>query len=131
MKKKNINITISNKDESKSEIVYNNIITNMEKMSLSKDEQIDYLKTRITELEQDQKYKIECFVLGSIFLLVLLFGLFLMIQDFHTIGVIVIVCSFVLSVYFTYKLSRRQKTDLNDRFEEIETIRKLINSKLK
>lgn len=131
MKKKNISINISNKEETKSEIVYNNIISNMDKMSLTKDEQIEYLKVRITELEQDQKYKMECGILGVLFLLVLLFGLFLMVQDFHTIGVVIIVCSFVLSIVCTYKLYRRQKTELNDKFEEIETIRKLINSKLK
>ena len=131
MTKKNISINISNKEETKSEIVYNNIISNMDKMSLTKDEQIEYLKVRITELEQDQKYKMECGILGVLFLLVLLFGLFLMVQDFHTIGVVIIVCSFVLSIVCTYKLSRRQKTELNDKFEEIETIRKLINSKLK
>lgn len=131
MKKKNISINIGSKDETKSEIVYNNVISNMDKMSLTKDEQIEYLKVRITELEQDQKYKTECIILGVMFLLVLLFGLFLMVQNFHTIGVIIIISTFVLSVVSTYKLSRQQKTESNDKFEEIETIRKLISSKLK
>ena len=45
MKKKNISINISSKDETKSEIVYNNVISNMDKMSLTKDEQIEYLKS--------------------------------------------------------------------------------------
>lgn len=131
MKKKNICITINSKDESKSEIIYNNIISNMEKMSLTKDEQIEYLKVRITELEQDQKYKNECVLLGLLFSFILLFGLFLMIHNFHILGVVIIISTFVLSIISTYKLSKKQKVDYNDKYEEIETIRKLINSKLK
>ena len=105
MKKKNISINISCKDETKSEIVYNNIISNMDKMALSKDEQIEYLKVRITELEQDQKYKTECLIIGIFCLLVLLFGLFLMVQNFHTIGVIIIISTFILSSVSLPKIS--------------------------
>lgn len=129
--KSSINININSKDETKSEIVYNNVISNMDKMDLTKEEQIDYLKLRITELEQEHKDKFQLIILSAIFTIILIFGLFLIVEDFHTLGIIISILVFITAIITTYKLSKNYKNNLNDKYEEIETIRKLINSKLK
>lgn len=129
--KGSINININSKDETKSQIIYNNVITNMDKMDLSKDEQLDYLKSRITELEQEHKNKLQIILLTAIFAIILAFGLFLIIQEFYTLGVIISFAIFFTSIITIYRLSKNFKSNLDDKYEEIETIRKLINSKLK
>lgn len=129
--KGSINISINSKDETKSQIIYNNVISNMDKMALSKEEQLDYLKSRITELEQEHKNKLQIILLTVIFSIILAFGLFLIIQEFYTLGVIISFTIFFASIITIYKLSKNFKNNLDDKYEEIETIRKLINSKLK
>ena len=103
----------------------------MDKMALSKEEQLDYLKSRITELEQEHKNKLQIILLTIIFSIILAFGLFLIIQEFYTLGVIISFTIFFASIITIYKLSKNFKNNLDDKYEEIETIRKLINSKLK
>lgn len=129
--KGSINISINSKDETKSQIVYNNVISNMDKMALSKDEQLDYLKSRITELEQDHKNKLQIILLTIVFSIILAFGLFLIVQEFYTLGIIVSFAIFFAAIITIYKLSKNLKSNLDDRYEEIETIRKLISSRLK
>ena len=129
--KGSINISTNSKDETKSQIIYNNVISNMDKMALSKEEQLDYLKSRITELEQEHKNKLQIILLTIIFSIILAFGLFLIIQEFYTLGVIISFTIFFASIITIYKLSKNFKNNLDDKYEEIETIRKLINSKLK
>lgn len=129
--KGSINISINSKDETKSQIVYNNVISNMDKMALSKEEQLDYLKSRITELEQDHKNKLQIILLTIVFSVILAFGLFLIVQEFYTLGIIVSFTIFFAAIITIYKLSKNLKSNLDDRYEEIETIRKLISSRLK
>ncbi len=129
--KENISININSKDETKSEIVYNNIISSMDKMALTKDEQLEYLKLRITELEQDHKSKFQLIALTIIFAIILAFGLFLIVQDFNTLGIIISFVIFFISNFIIYKLSKNLKSNSNDKYEEIEIIRKLISSRLK
>lgn len=129
--KGSINISIGSKDESKSQIVYNNVLANMEKMQLTKDEQLDYLKLRITELEQEHKNKLQLIILSITFLILLIFGLFLIIQGFSTLGIIVSISSYISALITIYKISKNYKNEIDDKYDEIEAIRKLINSKLK
>ena len=129
--KNSINIAINGKDETKSQIVYNNVINNMEKMSLTKDEQLEYLKTRLTTLENDQKNKLRLAVIILVFTILLFFGLFLIIEDFHTFGVILSLLTFFGVIFTIIKFSKYTKTEITDKFEEIETVRKLLNAKLK
>lgn len=129
--KNSINIAINGKDETKSQIVYNNVINNMEKMSLTKDEQLEYLKTRLTTLENDQKNKLRLVVIILVFTILLFFGLFLIIEDFHTFGVIVSLLTFFGVIFTIIQFSKNTRAEITDKFEEIETVRKLLNSKLK
>lgn len=129
--KGSINISINSKDETKSQIIYNNVISNMDKMSLSKDEQLDYLKSRVTELEQDHKNKLQIILLTIVFSIILAFGLFLIVEEFYTLGIIVSFAIFFTAIVTIYKLSKNIKNNIDDKYEEIETIRKLISSRLK
>ena len=129
--KGSINININSKDETKSQIVYNNVIANMDKMPLTKDEQLDYLKSRITELEHDHKNKFQIIILTIVFAIILAFGLFLMTEEYYTLGIIISFVVFFASIITIYKLSKNIKNTIDDKYEEIEAIRKLISSRLK
>ena len=113
MKKDKMVININDKSNSKSEIVYDNVVSNMEEMSLNKNDQIEYLKTRISNLEKEQKLKYDLIVLGLSALFALIIGVTFM------------------SCYHTFKLSSNQKKISLEKFEEIDEIRKYISSKLK
>lgn len=129
--KGSINININSKDESKSQIIYNNVIANMEKMSLTKDEQLDYLKSRITELEQEHHRKFQIIILTIVFSLILAFAMFLMVEKYYTLGIIISFVTFFAAIISISRLNKNVKNSIDDRYEEIETIRKLISSRLK
>ncbi len=130
MKKDSITVNI-NKNGSKSEILYDNIVTNMESMKLSKDEQIEYLKTRVSILEQENKKKYDFIVLGLICLFSLVIGIALLILNFYTLGSFVVVGTCFYGMFKTYMLASKENRFSLDKYEEVEAIRKIISSKLK
>lgn len=130
MKKDSITVNI-NKNNSKSEILYDNIVTNMESMKLNKDEQIEYLKTRISILEQENKKKYDFIILGLICLFSLIIGIALLILNFYTLGSFVIFFSCIYGIIKTYMLASKENKFSLDKYEEVEAIRKIISSKLK
>ncbi len=129
--KKSVVININDKNDTKSEIVYDNVVASMEKMSLNKSEQIEYLKTRIAELEQEQKKKYDFVILGLICLFLLVIGISLLILNFYTLGSIIIFASCIYGIFKTYNLASTEKKFPLDKYEEIEAIRNVINDKLK
>ncbi len=131
MKKDKMVININDKSNSKSEIVYDNVVSNMEEMSLNKNDQIEYLKTRISNLEKEQKLKYDLIVLGLSALFALIIGVTFMILNFYVIGIFIIFTTCFVSCYHTFKLSSNQKKISLEKFEEIDEIRKYISSKLK
>ena len=128
--KKNITINIKDKNSTKSEITYENVIETMEKSGLNKGEQIEYLKAKITQLEQEQKNKYDITINSLICILSQIIGITLLILNFYTIGTIIIFVSTAYTIYKTYKIANKNKIDL-EKYEEIESIRKIINDKLK
>jgi hypothetical protein len=130
MKKDSITVNIS-KNESKSEILYDNIVSNMESMKLNKDEQIEYLKTRVSILEQENKRKIDLVILCLSCLFSLVIGIALLILNFYTLGSFVVVGSCSYGVVKTYMLASKDNKFSLDKYEEVEAIRKIISSKLK
>ena len=129
--KKNVVININDTNDTKSEIVYDNVVANMDKMNLNKSEQIEYLKTRVTQLEQEQKKKYDFLILGLICLFSLIIGICLLILNFYTIGSIIVFASTIYGIIKTYNLASNEKKFSLDKYEEIESIRKIINDKLK
>lgn len=130
MKKDSITVNIR-KNDSKSEILYDNVVTNMESMKLNKDEQIEYLKTRVSILEQENKKKYDFIVLGLICLLSLVIGIALLILNFYTLGSFVVVGASFYGIFKAYMLASKENKFSLDKYEEVEAIRKIISSKLK
>lgn len=131
MKKKSINISINDKNETKSQVVYNNVLDSMEKSSMTKEEQLDYLKARISYLEDSTKEKQLYLVSGLIFLIILSLGIFLTVLKYVTFGTILIVLAFFGNMFFTYRIAKKYKRNNDNAYEEIDAIREVINSRLK
>ena len=131
MKKDKMVININDKSSSKSEIIYDNVVSNMEEMSLNKNDQIEYLKNRISNLEKEQKLRYDLIVLGLSAVFALIIGVTFMILNFYVVGIFIIFTTCFVSCYHTYRLSSGNKSINVDKFEEIEEIRKIISSKLK
>lgn len=131
MKKDKLVININDKNDSKSSIVYDNVVSNMNDMSMNQDEQIEYLKNRITDLEHGQKQRLDFIVLGLSSFFALVIGVTFMILNFYAVGIFIIFSTCFISCYHTYKLSSGNKKISIEKFEEIEEIRKYISSKLK
>ncbi len=130
MKKESITVNIR-KNDSKSEILYDNIVSNMDSMKLSKDEQIEYLKTRVSILEQENKKKYDFIIMGLICLFLLVIGIALLILNFYTLGSFVVVGTSFYGIFKTYMLASKENKFSLDKYEEVEAIRKIISSKLK
>lgn len=132
MKKDNkkMKIIIQGNEKSKSEIVYNNVVNNMESMDLSKDKQIDYLLSRINFLETDLKNKIVMTIIISLNLIIMSLGLLFMYLNVYILGIVFCLISFVLVIFLVSKF-KNNKIQINNEFKEIENIRKSLNSKLK
>lgn len=130
MKKDSITVNIK-KNDSKSEILYDNVVSNMESMKLDKDEQIEYLKTRVSVLEQENKKKYDFIVLSLICLFSLIIGIALLVLNFYTLGSFVVIGSCAYGIFKTYVLASKENKLSIDKYEEVETIRKIISSKLK
>ena len=130
MKKDSVTINIR-KNDSKSEILYDNIVSNMDSMKLSKDEQIEYLKTRVSILEQENKKKYDFAILVLICLFSLIIGIALLILNFYTLGTLIVVVSCSYGIFKTYVLASKENKFSLDKYEEVEAIRKIISSKLK
>ena len=80
---KKLNIAITGDENNKTEVVYNNVIQNM---NLTSEEQINYLKNKINELELENKNRSLTSLLILISIVGIGFGLFLLIQDIYFLG---------------------------------------------
>ena len=126
---KKINISINGDENNKTEIVYNNVIQNM---GLTSEEQINYLKSKINELELENKNRLLTSLLIMISVLGMGFGLFLLIYDEYLLGSIFIITTFVgviIRFYLMYK--NATKLNKNLEYEKIEQIRRLLNERIK
>lgn len=126
---KKINIQINGDESNKSEIIYNNVIHNM---NLDDKEQIEYLKAKITHLELELKTKSLTYLLCIISILGLGFGIFLLAQDIYILGILFIVSTFVgviLRFYLMYKNVVYVKK--NGDYDKIEQLRRILNERLK
>lgn len=134
MKKDNrkLKIVINGDEKNKSEIVYNNLLSNMDNTDLSKDKQIDYLKSRINFLETNIKSKALLTLIILINFIVLCLGIFFICIDYKIFGTIVNLVSFISIIISLTKFYKKYNNiETYNSFSEIETLRKILNSKLK
>lgn len=126
-----LNIAVSGDEKNKNEIVYNNVVDVMDKLKMSKDEQVEYLKTKITTLETD--YQNNMTILFTIFLSLAFIsvGIYLLITNDYILGISFVMIGFALTVYKLIKALIRDRKIRNKKFMELESIRSSLNSILK
>lgn len=124
-----LNIYISGEENNKSEIIYNNVVKNMK---LSKDEQVEYLRTKVTQLELEMKNRKLITILLLISLFGLGFGLFLMVLNIYWLGIIVVFGTFfgvAIKAYIMYK--NMIKMVRTSEYDKVEKLRQMLNLRLK
>ena len=129
MKNEKLKISINGEENSKSEIVYNNIIDNLK---LSEEEQVKYLKNKVAHLEIEMKNLILTLILILISLIGIGFGLYFMYLDLYILGVLFIITTFVLvALKFHFMYKSVIKLSRNLEFDKIEHLRKMLSTTLK
>ena len=127
-----LKIVINGNETNKSEIVYNNLLNNMDSTDLSKDKQIEYLKSRINFLETNIKSKALLTTIILINFIVLCLGIFFICINYKILGTIIDLVSFVSIIISLTKFYKKyNNVEVYNNFSEIETLRKLLNEKLK
>lgn len=125
---KKINILISGEENNKSEIVYNNVIQNM---NLTSEEQLKYLKTKVSYLESELKNRNFLFLLMIISAFGIGLGLYFLIIDFYLLGSIFIIITFIGVSYKFYGVRKDTVTNKDAEFDKIEHLRKILNDRIK
>lgn len=126
---KKINIAINGEETNRNEIIYNNVISNL---NLTQEEQINYLKKKATNLEMELKNRRLTTLLCFISLVGISFGIFLLIQDIYTLGIAFIAITFI-GVIIRFSLMYRNMLNNNksQEFDKIEQLKKLLEERLK
>lgn len=125
--KEKIDISINGNENSKSEIVYNNVIDN-----LKEEEKIRYLKTKVTNLEVEMKNKITFLILILVSLVGFAIGIYFLILDLYLLGSISIILTFIgvmIKLHMMFKNMIRVTRNME--FDKVEHLRKMLNSRLK
>lgn len=131
MEKDILNIAISGDEKNKNEIVYNNIVDQMDKLKMTKQEQIDYLKTKITTLENEYHNNMTILITLVFAFVILCIGIYLLVTNDYVLGIIFILVSFIWMVYKLIKTLDRDRKIRNKKFVELESIRNSLNAILK
>lgn len=122
-----IDIKINGDEKSKSEIVYNNVMEN-----LNKEEQIKYLKSKVTILELQMKNKLIALILFLIVLVGFLIGIYFLILDLYLLGSLIIFGTFIgVMIRFNMMYKSIIKVTHSMEFDKVERIKKLLDKRLK
>ena len=122
-----IDIRINGDEKSKSEIVYNNIID-----GLNKEDQIKYLKSKVTLLELQMKNKLIALILFLIVLVGFSIGIYFLVLDLYVIGTLVIFLTFIgVMIRFNMMYKSVMKVTHSMEFDKVEKLKKLLDKRLK
>ena len=124
-----VKISITGEERSKNEIVYNNIIENLK---LTEEEQVKYLKNKVTNLEIEMHNKMITILLILLSIIGLTLGIGLIIMDIYILGILFVVATFVfvaIKFYLMYKKMLRITKSME--FDKIEHLRDILNMHLK
>ena len=126
---KKINISINGDENNRSEIVYNNVISNL---NLTSDEQINYLKNKASLFELEWKNRRLTTLLCIISIIGISFGVGLLIQDLYVLGSIFIIITFIgVILRFSLMYKNMIESTKSKEFEKVESLKKLLEEKLK
>ena len=127
-----INILIRGTEKNKNEIIYNNIVDKMDEMNLSKEDQVEYLKSKISILESETHNKLNLMLSILVCFIMLGFGIYFVATDLYLFGTLIV----LLSVFILmFKMYQYFKTSMNiskpDNYDKIEHLREILNMRLK
>lgn len=127
-----ISILIRGNEKNKNEIIYNNIVDKMDEMNLSKDDQVEYLKSKISILESETHNKLNLIISILVCLIMLGFGIYFVAIDLYLFGIFI---SFLSVFVLMFKMYQSFKTSMNiskpDNYDKIEHLREILNMRLK
>ena len=127
-----ISILIRGNEKNKNEIIYNNIVDKMDEMNLSKDDQVEYLKSKISILESETHNKLSLMISILVCLIILGVGIYFVAIDLYLFGALV---SFLSVFVLMFKMYQSFKTSMNiskpDNYDKIEHLREILNMRLK
>ncbi len=126
---KKINILINGDEKDRSEIIYNNIISNL---GLTEDEQVKYLKDKATKLELELRSRTLTILLCLISFVGIGLGVFLLMNDLYIMGTLFIVVTFIGVIARFYLMYQNiiNKTKSRE-FEKVDALKEILESKLR
>ncbi len=126
---KRINILINGDEKDRSEIIYNNIISNL---NLTEEEQIKYLKDKATKLELELRSRTLTVLLSIISLIGIGFGIILLMNDLYILGSMFITITFIGVVIRFYLMYQNiiNKTKSRE-FDKVDALKQLLEERLK
>jgi len=128
MENKNINIEIQN-EISKEELIHNNVVSNLD---LSLEEEVNYLRYRVSTLERDLKARMMYAILLLSAFVILCTGIILVINDIYLIGTFFILFAFgFVVVKFYLQLKKEINKSSRAEFHKIEQMKKRLEEKLR
>jgi hypothetical protein len=126
---KKINISINGDENNRSEIVYNNIISNL---NLTSEEQVKYLKNKAALLELELKNRKLTTLLCIISIIGISFGIGLLAQDLYILGSLFIIITFIgVILRFSLMYKSMIENTKSKEFEKIESLKNILEEKLK
>lgn len=131
MEKEILNIAISGEEKNKNEIIYNNIVDAMDHLKMSKDDQIEYLKTKVSNMEHEYQNNIMILIVLVISFMLVCLGLYLVATNEFVLGVILTFIGFGLSVIKLLTTIRKNNLIRNKKYIELESLRDSLSSLLK
>ena len=116
-------------DKNKNDIIYDNVV---ESFHLTMDEQVKYLKKRVSYLEEKISERNKYALLFLFTFLALCFGIGLLCLDFYILGIVLIIATFIF-IIITLLLNFRIKVEQfnANEFDKIDEYVKLLKNKLK
>ena len=126
---KKINIAINGDENNRSEIIYNNIISNL---NLTQEEQVRYLKNKASSLELELKNRRLTALLCFISIVGISFGISLLIKDLYILGILFIAVTFI-GVILRFNLMHKTiiENTKSKEFDKVEQLKKLLEERLK
>ena len=126
---KKINIMINGDESDREEIIYNNIISNL---NLTTEEQLAYLKNRNLILELELKNRRLTALLSFISLVGITLGIILLIKNIYFLGILFILVTFIGVITRFYLMYKNMiESNKHSEFEKIEQLKKLLEERLK
>lgn len=126
-----LKIAVSGDEKNKNEIVYNNVVDAMDCLKMSKEEQVDYLKLKLTTLETEYQNNMTILITVVLSLVLIIIGIYLLVTNDYVLGIVFVLIGFLATVYKLIRTLISDRKIRNKRFMELESIRHSLSDILK